>query len=81
MLSGETSGKMFKTQVFLNNHLRIKHQLNIIKAAASFHCGECGAQFIKSKKPCQTFEKSTSIRKPSQILLLPLILCNGKLSE
>ena len=40
---------MFKIQSFLINHLRMKHPDNIRKTAASFHCGECGAQLTKSE--------------------------------
>ena len=38
---------LFKTQRFRNNHLRTKHQQNIIKTAIFFQCGECAAQFTK----------------------------------
>ena len=48
MLSCETCGKIFKTQRFLNNHLRTKHKQNIIETAVSFQCGECAIQFNKS---------------------------------
>ena len=47
MLSCETYGKIFKTQRFLNNHLRTKHKQNIIKTAVFFQCGECAVQFNK----------------------------------
>ena len=48
MLCCEICGNLFKTQRFLNNHLRTKHQQNIIKTAIFFQCGECAVQFTKS---------------------------------
>ena len=48
MLCCEICGNLFKTQRFLNNHLRTKHQQNIIKTAIFFQCGECAAQLTES---------------------------------
>ena len=48
MLCCEICGNLFKTQHFLNNQLRTKHQQNIIKTAIFFQCGECAAQFTKN---------------------------------
>ena len=66
----------FKTQVFLNNHLRIKHQPDITKTAGSFQCGECGAQFTKS---CNLFRHLRDQHQSANphMFLLPSILRNG----
>ena len=71
MLSCETCGKMFKTQGFLNNRLRNKHQLNIIKTAASFHCGECGAQFSKSENLVRHLRSQHQSANPHRCYFCP----------
>ena len=71
MLSCETRGKMFKTQGFLNNDLRNKRQLNIIKTAASFHCGECGAQFTKSKNLVRHLRSQYQSANPQRCYFCP----------
>jgi len=71
MLSCEACGKMFKTQGFLNNHLRMKHQLNITKTAVSFHCGECGAQFTKSKNLVRHLRSQHQSANPHRCFFCP----------
>ena len=73
MLSCETCGKIFKTQCFLNDHLRIKHQHHIFKTVASFHCGESGAQFTKSKNLVRHLRSQHQSANPHRCLFCPQI--------
>ena len=48
MFSSEICGEIFKTQRFLNKHLRTKHQQKIFRTVTSFQYGGRAAQFTKS---------------------------------
>ena len=69
MLSFETCGETFKIQGLLNNHLRIKHQHNIIESAASLHCVKNGAQFNKSKNLVMHFGSQHCSANPHKCFL------------
>ena len=73
MLSCGTCGKIFKTQGFLNNHLRNKHQHNKFKTVASFHRGECCAQFTKNKNLVRHLRSQHQSANPHRCLFCPQI--------
>ena len=44
----DTCGKVFTSRRFLNNHLKTKHNQNLVENSTSFECGECRSQFNRS---------------------------------
>ena len=62
---------MFKTQSFLNNHLSIKRQHDIIRTAASSPCGKCGSQLTENSNLFRRLRNQHQSANPDTCFFCP----------